>query len=375
MWQRRVWQTVWAGVLICSVLGCDKLPWGQTASTDLTDDEFGDLGEPDPSEPSLDAEAEPASLPELALKLELGQRFPLNKTVEQRITQALPTGLTVGHSRLELQLSLVVEEIREPRRRLGVRYHRVRYAQDLGGQTVEYNSDQPVASVPPEALPYAGLKDNGFSFWIGADNQVIELVGFADFAQRCVQHVPLEQRAAVLHQLQAMRTDDGLANFVDDSIGLLPGAASPQTAGTEFRVGSSWDLPTRQVSAGGPQANGSVCTTRCLLKDLSDKTAEIALVGSIGPSSYTDELRRVKLTVRGGQCSGTCTVDRTTGMPTRSRVERMLDMTAHLPDGTEIPQRKEIITTIVAYLEQGAVRPTASLDGVERTLRASVNGN
>jgi len=369
MVRHSAWRVLVAAAIIGAFAGCDKLPWGQTAKSDLEDDEFGELGDAaaDDAFKSDSEHSDSGHSSDLALKLEVGQRFPLMKTVEQRLSQSLPTGMSVGHSRLELQLSLVVEELRANRRRIGVRYHRVRYQQDLGGHMVEFNSEQPSTNVPPEALAYAGLKDNGFSFWIGADNQVLELVGFSDFLKRCVQHVPGEQRMAVLQQLQAMRTEDGLANFVDDSIGLLPGANSK--SGSHLRVGSSWDLPTRLVSAGGPPAAGSTCTTRCLLKDMNDKTAEISLAGEIGPSTWLDELRRVKLTVRSGQCFGTCTVDRSTGMPTRSHVNRTLDMTAQLPDGTEIPQRKEVVTTTVAFLEQGATRSTASFDDTDREVR------
>lgn len=370
----RVGQLLLVGALTTGFVGCGYLPWGQTAQTDLEDDEFGDLSETDadsddPLKDLTDASSDSAS--DLALKLEVGQRFPLYKTVEQRVTQALPSGVSVGHSRLDLQLSLVVEEVRRQQRRLSVRYHRVRFSQDLGGQPVEYTSDLPMSSIPPAALPYAGLKDNGFSFWLGADNQVVELVGFMDFLQRCVQHVPFDQRPAVLMQLRSMRPEDGLANFVDDSIGLLPNPASPQQQGQTLRVGSSWDLPARGASTLGSPSLGAVAATRCLLKDLNDSTAEIALVGSIGPSSYSDDLHRVRLTVRGGQCSGSCTVDRATGMPTRSRVERTLDMTAQLPDGTEIPQRKEVVTTITAFLDQGTVRPAASLGAADRGVQQS----
>ena len=356
-----------AAVLAGAVVGCEYLPGGLSEQADLEDDEFGELGDGTSETGVSEGDGFGSdAIPELALKLELGQRFPLYKTVEQRLTQSLAGGVVTGHSRLDLQLSLVVEEVRDLRRRLGVRYHRVLYRQDLGGQTVEYNSDQPAASIPAEALPYAGLKDNGFSFWVGADNQVLEVVGFSEFLQRCVQHVAADQRPAVLMQLRAMRSDDGLANFVDDSIGLLPNPAAPQQQGRTLAAGSSWDLPARTVSVGGAVGGGSVCTMRCLLKELTETTAEIALVGSIGPSSSSDELRQIRLTVRGGQCSGACTVDRSTGMPTKSRVERTLDMIAQLPDGTEIPQRKEVITTMVAYLEQGGTHTTTASEAQTR---------
>jgi hypothetical protein len=41
-------------------------------------------------------------------------------------------------------------------------------------------------------------------------------------------------------------------------------------------------------------------------------------------------------------------------------------MVAQLPDGTEIPQRKEVITTITAFLEQSAVRTTSAAEPSSR---------
>lgn len=348
--------------------GCDKLPFGKSNAS--TSDEFAEFDEFDDeaqSETELGAAAEatgPAShgglasqshspnpsgidSPEtapssLALNLRVGARFPLIKTVEQRLTQKLASGVTTGHTRLELRLSLLVDEMRPDARRLTVRYHRVRYSQNLGGEQVEYDSDQPPVITPPAALAYCGLKDNGFSFWVGADHQVKDLVGFEEFLRRCVAQVSPDLRNGVLQQLAIRRGEDGIANFVDDSIGLLPNPADPQFAGQPLQIGSSWTLPQTTSATG----------TRCLLKGWTNETAEIALVGQIEPSNYVDDVRQLKLTVRGGQCTGTCVVDRQTGMPTQSRIDRVVDMVAQLPDGTEIPQRKEVVTTVVAFLDQ-----------------------
>jgi hypothetical protein len=339
--------------LACVLLtGCDKLPFGQTAANTELDDEFADLdADPTGSDQTGDAGSSPpgdlsANPQEFALKLEVGQRFPLVKAVEQRLTQQLSSGPVVGHSRLELTMSLQVEEVRGPQRRLAVRYHRVRYAQDLGGQFVEYDTAKPVATIPPAAMAYSGLKDNGFSFWLGPDNRVGELIGFAEFVQRCVSGLPTEQRSQAFQQLQSLRGDEGLTTFVDDSIGLLPNPADPQFAGQPLKVGTVW----QRTAALGSSSDG----LRCLLKDLSPQSAEISLVGSIAPAIYVDPVHQLRLTVRSGQLSGTCVVDRTSGMPTQSRVERSLDMIAQLPDGTEIPQRKDILTTVTAFLDQSA---------------------
>lgn len=287
----------------------------------------------------------------LELKLHVGDRFPLVKTVEQRLVQALPQGPVTSTSRLEMLLAISVEEDRDSRKRLGVRYHQVRYAEDVAGRRIEFDSRSPSGPVPPEAMAYAGLVGNGFSFWIGPENQLIELVGFNDFLQRCVQSVPPEQRQTVLTQLAATSGEDGIANFVDDTIGLLPYGEEGQKP---MHVGSSWELKPRQVVRPIPM----VVTTQCILKDLSDHTAEISLLGNIaasttyGPSGQ--EQHGLKLSVRGGRSLGTCLVDRQSGLPTDSKVERYLEMDVELADGTRFSQTKETLTTIRAFPEQGS---------------------
>lgn len=361
--------------LVCgSGTGCDKLPFGNS-SADVGDDfaDFEDFEDDDSSDgakskparlqssssPMSDGQIQTASfedepLPtadprELTLQLPVGARFPLIKTVDQRLTQQLSTGPVVGHTRLELRLSLVVEEQQAQSRRLGVRYHRVQYSQDLGGEKIAYDSDAPPAVVPAPAQVYSGLKDNGFSFWLKPDHRIGELVGFNEFLRRCVAHIPEADRNRVLQQLLAQGNEHGVANFIDDSIGLLPNPADPRFEGKPLTIGSSWSLganDSRTSRAGG---------LRCILKDLTPQTASIALVGDIEPSNYVDEVRQLTLTVRGGQCTGQCVVDRQTGMPAQSRIDRVVDMVAKLPDGTEIPQRKEVITTVTAFLDQATV--------------------
>lgn len=352
------------GLIGLGLTGCDKLPWGGSSQANFDDEfaDFADLDAPSGDEPQTtsttpdatgfdaasDAPITLGSAADLSLQLPVGTRFPLVKTIEQRLTQQLSTGPVIGQSKLELQLSLLVEEQQADRRRMGVRYHRVRYWQDLGGEIVSYDSASPPAMTPPAALSYAGLKDNTFSFWLGADNRVQELVGFNEFLRRCVANVPLDQRQNVLNQLASLGSEDGLANFVDDSIGLLPNPADPQLAGQPLQVGSRWAAPAKGAAG-----------MSCLLQELTPTTAQIALVGQVTPSNYVDDIRQLKLTVQGGQCSGLCIVDRKTGMPTQCRIDRRVDMVAQLADGTEIPQRKEIVTTVMAYLDQGTAVPSS----------------
>jgi len=317
----------------------------------------GELKEP-PALPELN---EPPAKGELGLRLAVGDRFPLQKRVEQRLEQPSEKGTTTGHSQLDVMLSLIVEELRDGKTRFGVRYHRVRYLeQDPQGQTIEYNSTVPTREIPAQARVYAGMVDNGFSFWIGPDNQLVDLVGFNDFVQRCVREVPANQRQAVVNQLTVDKGENGIASFIDDSIGLLPVSGDPKSSRVSVQEGTTWELPSRRIDGPVPM----LLTTRCKIKGLSPQKAEIDLFGSIAPTHRVDQEQGWKVSVLGGRCMGSCTVDRSTGLPTNSRVERYVDMLLELPDGSQLPQHKVIITTIQAFLNQDGPPAQASASNV-----------
>jgi hypothetical protein len=373
-----------AGLLIgIALCGCNYMPG---AGGDL-DDDFADLeldeeleldsdaAENKPRKSLLDelesaAAAESEDEPpepksgELGLRLAVGDQFPLRKTLEQRLTQSGPTGPVTGSSRVDLLLSLRVEELRDGQTRLGVRYHNVRYReQDLEGRRVEYDSTQLPKPIPPQALAYAGLVNNGFSFWVGPDNRLMDIVGFKDFVERCVQNVPLAHRQAVMAQLSAANGENGVASFIDDSIGLLPVGAAGSRTGVAVREGTSWDR-VRRLEGPIPMQ----VALQCMIKSLTEKTAEINLAGAVSPTQQIAPQHGWKVAVLGGRCLGSCTVDRRTGIPTNSVMQRYVDLQWQMPDGAQLTQRKEILTKVTAYLNQepqmtgfggSAVTPTA----------------
>ena len=151
---------------------------------------------------------------------------------------------------------------------------------------------------------------------------MVELVGFSDFLQRCLRDVPQQYRDTVMRQLENS-SEEGIANFVDDGIGLLPYSNDPLHPAVAVKVGTDWPLKPRR-SEGPIPMNMS---TRCTLKNLTDASAEISLVGDIGGSNapvfVKDGTRHMRVMVKGGHCSGTCTVDRRSGLPTRSEVQRV----------------------------------------------------
>lgn len=302
------------------------------------------------------------ALPSVELSLRVGDRFPLRKTVDQQLTQPSPDGKGVSTSRsfLELLLALTVEELRtgpevpadDPRRgfkRLSVRYSRVRFEQQLVDHTIRYDSASPPTQVPIEALGYHGLANNSFQFWMDGDNQIREMIGFDAFIDRCLEPVSPAKREQVRAMLVASSGADGVANFVDDSIGLLPGTA--------VREGDSWSR-SRTVLQPVPLRVDNRYTLRQFEKD----RASVEVVGAIRPSltfrPADSQERDVEVNVRKGHVFGHCLVDRRTGLPVEATVNQEMEMRVRLASGEEFDQRK-LTTTVVTIFTPQEQRDTA----------------
>lgn len=288
----------------------------------------------------------------LELNLAVNQRFPMIKTVEQSLSQASAAGIVNSTSKLELILALTVEELRaDGRKRFNVRYTGVKYSHNIAGERVEYDSNRANGPAPPEVQAYQQLVNNGFSFWIGADNKIVELVGFDEFLKRCLQNTPASQRETVLAKISESSGDDGVANFIDDSIGLLPYNIDENHKGGAIRVGETW-TKTRRLTQPIPMT----LKTEYTLRELNDNIATINIAGDIAASKISSPINQngksVQLYIRGGKSFGTCMIDRKTGLPLESKIERFLETTVKLASGKQFEQQKQIVTTIRAFPHQ-----------------------
>ena len=353
--RKAVYAAALSVIWLCSLPGC-----GWCSSDEEVEEDPVSLAEdsPDDSRPVRAQQ-------KIELRLKPGDRFPLIKTVEHTLRQPTEQGWSISKSKLEMLLSVTVREIRpmaetgrrnaDPRageKLLEVQYHRVRFSQELPGRKkVEYNSDAPVSPVPLVAAGYHGLKDNGFEFWVNKDNQIVEIVAFDQFLDRCLKEVPANKQKQVRTAMAATSGADGIANFVDDSIGLLPTSA--------VREGDSWTRD-RQILQPVPMHSN----TRYVLRRMTDEVAEIDLVGTLSSliTNFTQENKpEVDVSIRGGQSIGNCLIDRRTGLPLQTKIDQSLDMLVKLPNGSEFEQHKTTVTTVRYFPGQNGV-PAPSLD-------------
>ena len=277
-------------------------------------------------------------------QLPQGVRVPLRKRVVQTLTQ----GETQSRTTLELDFTISVDEtLDDGRRRFGVHYDRVRYSGELADRSFTYDSQTPSAKIPFQALPFHGLVDNDFYFWIGTSGQ-IELVGFDRFLRRCVESLPRANRQAVLANLAVISDEEGLARFVDETVGLLSSRSLQSTESKgpgALKPGTAWTA-RRDVRGNVPMR----ILTEYTVKTLTEADIEIEIRGTIRPSNQeivtVSNRSDPSVTVRGGKTIGLCTLDRNTGLPKSSRVEQFIDMLVQLADGSRFEQRKHVVTTI-----------------------------
>ncbi len=283
----------------------------------------------------------------LELRLKQGDRFPLVKTVEQTLVQKSDVVPAMARTKLELTLIITVEEVNNDAIRLGVQYSRVAYQHDVNGQQLSYDSANHQGAVPWDAIPYAGMVNNGFAFWIGRNNSIRELVGYKEFLERCVANVPLERRETLLSEISNRFGDDGVANFVDDTIGLLPyDNTVDENSATRVLPGDLW---TRERRLMQPVPIHLTSTYR--LVSLNNDLAEIEITGRVasGEAGTPSEISRLRII--GGQSLGRCIVDRATGLPLEMTLSRFMKMQLTTSDNQRVIQEKQIETTIRSYPE------------------------
>ena len=289
--------------------------------------------------------------PNLALRLKVGDKFPLQKTVVTTLVQPGANAEARNTAFKEFLLTITVEAMPESgeragQKQMGVKFHNVRFSRELNGKKLEYDSRSVREPIPLAIRPYHGLVGNSFSFWLGQDNQIEGIVDFDKFVERCLQGVPKEQFEEVWNNLATQTGADGIANFVDDSIGLLPRS--------RVDIGESWTV-TRRTQQPIPM----VCKNRYTLQHMDGRQAEVSILGEVLPGVIMPNAipgaakRNIKMSIVGGKATGSCTIDLHTGLPIHSQVEQFMEMNVTLNNGEQFAQQKQTITTICAFpLEQ-----------------------
>jgi hypothetical protein len=174
----------------------------------------------------------------------------------------------------------------------------------------------------------------------------------------------MERRQTLLAELSSRFGDDGVANFVDDSIGLLPYDSSVDAdAASMVMPGDVWTRERRLM-----QPVPVYLTSTYRLTDINAATAEIEITGRIASGEAVNSEGAGRVRISGGRSLGQCIVDRVSGLPVDVRLNRVMTIQIQTAEGLEVTQEKEILTTIRAFPEirESGVRDRTDL-GVRQT--------
>lgn len=292
----------------------------------------------------------PAVRPSSRDELQIGEAFPLLKTVEQRVTQQRAGKEVTTTSRLTVKLSIEVADMvandaantaasnRNPGDQLfSIRYDSVKFTQDIPGQEVDYDSARATTVVPASAEPYDALVGQGFQFWLQSNGQIRELAGFEDFMQACLRNVSLEQRTEAWKSMAETSPRDQIANFIDDSVGILPAGS--------LRLNNHWQR-TRRVLQPVPIELAMQYT----LREINDHEAVVSIGGTVLPQAVSS-FGNVGIEIRGGRVSGQSTIDRRSRLPITSQIDQEIQMTVHVPGEATFEQIKQTRSRITSLYD------------------------
>ncbi len=353
-----------ACLLLVGVLGCGS---DATPSGEVLDESWFSLNGDQKSAPNAPASQTEARA-RIGLALEEGARFPLHKVVEKTLTLATPQGPMESTERIEMFMAVTVEEIRGRSKRFRIMYTRVKYDSQIGNERIQYDSQQPSYTLAESVLAYHGMVNNGFSFWVGADNRVTDVVDFNEFLRRCLSQVPAQKSDAVTEILAQYSGQEGIANFVDDTIGLLPYDPDSEDGTSVVRLGGHWSR-SRHFNEPVPMSLNNTYT----LKELNEEVAKVEILGDVVPAAAVSNPRQdVSLQILRGHSAGTCTIDRKTGLPLNSRIDHQMSINVQL-NGLQFEQQKRVVTSIRMFPEQSEQRLEQFASGEENATSPGLN--
>ena len=218
-----------------------------------------------------------------------------------------------------------------------------------------------------DAVPYAGLPGNGYSLIVGPDHRVRKIIGYDEFPERFMFDVPCDRRETLMNEVAVRFGDEAVVEFILDTVGLLPfdKGAGPELACC-VQEWDSWKYERRLM-----QPVPVSLKSTCHLIRVTPTSSEIEIEGRIS-SGQTYITKHVKsagsVRINGGSTSGTCVVDRRTGVPKEVHCQEVLNIEIDTPGGILVSQEKQLTSTIRLF-------PTGTRPGCQYAKKTARSGS
>jgi hypothetical protein len=253
---------------------------------------------------------------DLKLRLQQGQSYGTKMVAEQTITQTIQGQTMDVKQTIGMAYTYAVTKVESDGSALvDVSYDWVRYAQDGPMGTMEYDSSNPPANTPEEALVYAALLGRRFSMTMTPLGEVAEVRGIDEMLSHILLwlNVPEgSERDALLEGLESQFGEQAMRESFEKASTIYPG--KPVT------VGDLWSKKVA-LATGMPMILDNTWT----LQSRKDGVAFIDVKTKVSPNPDAKPLEYGGMTVTydlSGEQSGTLEVDEASGWVLRSSIKQ-----------------------------------------------------
>ncbi len=260
---------------------------------------------------------------------EVGETYHVFMTSDQVISQTYEGQNVILTQTIGMGYSMAAVEKDEQGIWMDITYDRIVFKQIGPMGEVAYDSDNPPAEVPAQALGYKALLGNGFSVKTDPAGKIIEVKNFEAFIDGVLKNLNIEDEST-LEQVRATIEKQ----YNEESIKEMVGNALIQYPEGEVKIGDSW---TSQITMTISSMALSL-QNNYVLSDYKDNTATIQVTSQIlnDPNAAPLDLGayQMKYALEGLQ-TGQITVDTLTGCSMNSTITQTMSGTVSLIMGTE----------------------------------------
>ena len=307
-----------------------------------------------PEMPETTVDVKPVSArKETAVRVRMsqGDTYYFQKTIEQSLSADPSSAITSVSEQIELLMALKVLKAMPQKYLLELRFQGVRYQSRIGDRDVTYDSRSP-GIVPPEALPYKGLLNNGFVIHLSNDNRILAIQDYEEFLNQCIAEYPESMKPEMLQQLgiEDLSPQNRIASamaFLDESIALMP-FGEFGTPEDPFPIDAKWKKVLRR-SRPIPLLEHLNARIEHISGDKA--TAHVVLQGNLRPLKPQGALtaQAVKMKVLGGSTTGSCSISLKTGLPQSCRIQRDYEIEIASLTSSPVAARKTVVTSLEAW--------------------------
>jgi hypothetical protein len=268
---------------------------------------------------------------QLQLRLQAGKSYKMQVTADQKIAQQIMGQAQNLEQTIGMGYTFKVKAVAaDGAMSVDTEYHSVKFRQTGPMGVIEYDSDNPPATIPPMAIGFSALVGQSFSMVITTDGAVKDIQGVDAMLARMMEKINLpdaQMKAAIEGSLSEQFGDQALKEMMGNMMAIYPGKP--------VDIGESW---TKQfvITKGFPMVLDNTWKLKARKGGVS--MIDVVTVVKSNPKAPPTDMTFMKLSYNlTGTQKGTMEVQESTGWVIRSKLNQDLTGQVEVTESTQVP--------------------------------------